>query len=452
MSGKNDLQLMGRPDVRNAVLLNEIGVLLHDLGKLSGEFIAGSGSFPHHLILRRLSRGKDPFLGADASLLAATCCCLTKLDLGAEEKAIGQMLCKEMAGRGSAISVGEHAENWLEEAVCSNRKTLAGNHKTALDQVARLMRQLSAELRWQREAEEAITRIKPPLIPIQGFFEALDQLPFVADLVEMHGRTWHPEALMRPEVKLLRALHRGEGLVGLPESALDEEQLTQVRQLCCEALANQFLEIHNIRKDGPGDLGSWFWKGRLYAQNEGIKALLHAFDQGARLEPEEREAVHWLGVRPITQWAYSKVVVGGREDGRQKTLWEHAYELATLHKSAVAQALIEGCWPEPGRLSWRVLGVTAERPAPEVLTEIKELLEVEYPLGNELHRDGRSIHFSFPALEDEQATRLVGALAEEMVPIVNEGLRTEVSVSPIASQRQIVQHLCRGSTVSCRRD
>lgn len=433
MSDNDGLRMLGSPDIRNAVLLNEIGVLLHDLGKLSAEFIAGEAAFPHHLILRRLSRGRDPCLGGDASPLSAIRYSLTKLNLSAEKKAIAHLLCREMADPRCEISVRGDSQKGLEEALSSARNKLAPAQQRTFDQVARVVREVSANLLWQRDGERALAAIQPPFISVQDFYDGLDQLPFVADQLEMQGRTWHPEGLLPPEVKLLRALHEGEELAGEPKASGDEGRLAQIRQLHCEVLANQFLEIHNIRKDGPGDLGSWFWKGRLYPQGEATMAALRRFDEEVTLDDEEREAVRWLGVRPITEWAYSKVVVGQRDDGKELSLWEHSYELASLHKSAVAQALIEGHWPEPARLAWRMLRVSVERPAAEALSEIKELIEVEYPLGNELYRDDTNIHFTFPGLEDELAAQLGETLRKEIIPAMKGALHPQVFLSPITS-------------------
>jgi hypothetical protein len=435
MSDRDGLRMLGSPDVRNAVLLNEIGVLLHGLGKLSKEFISGETTFPHHLILRRLSRGLDPYLGKDASPFSAIRYSLARIDLGDEEKAIAHLLSREMADpRYEISSPDDDFQEELEEVLTSVREKLAPAHAAAFDQVAGLVRDISSNLRWQREAEEAIAGIQPPFISVQGFYDGLDELPFVADLVEMQGRTWHPEALLSPEVKLLRAVYAGEELVVQPEASVDEERLGSVRQLYCEVLANQFLEIYNIRKDGPGDLGSWFWKGRLYPRSEEAMALLRRFDEGMPLDGEELETVRWLGVRPITGWAYSKVVVGRRRGGKEMSLWEHSYELTSLHKPAVVQALIEGPWPEPPRLAWRTLHVSLEEPAPEALGKIKELIEVEYPLGNELCRDESSIRFTFPGLENERATQLGEALREEILLAVKRELRPQVSLTPIVEE------------------
>jgi hypothetical protein len=435
LCGSNGLRLLGSPDVRNAVLLNEIGVLLGGLGRLSKEFITGAASFPHHLILRRLSRGKDPYLGSDADPLSAVHFYLDKINLDAEERAIARLVCRGMANFGSEVSsLDDGFQDSLEEVLGSVREKLSPAHEGAFDQVAGLVRGISANLRWQKQGEESIAAIQPPFISVQALYDGLDRLPFVADLVEMQGRTWHPEALPSPEVKLLRALCEGEELVGRPRVLVDGERLGDVRELCCEVLANQLLEIYNIRKDGPGDLGFWFWEGRLYPQSQEAMALLRRFDEGETLDGEELEAVRWLGVRPITEWAYSKVIVGQRRDGSQMSLWEQTYKLASLHKSAMVRALIEGHWPEAGSLSWRTLRVSLKGPAAEALDRIKELTEVEYPLGNELYRDEKSIHFTFPGLEDEPVAQLAERLRKEIVLVVASKLHPRVSLTPIVEK------------------
>lgn len=432
MSDGNGLRVLGNPEVRNALLLNEIGVLLHDLGKLSGEFIRRGPAFSHHLILRRLTRGKDPYLGAGTSLLSAVRCCLDNLSLTVEERAIAQLLCRELADAGYAASVrGSTSQSAFEGPLGAARSKLAHVHGNSLERVVGLVRDLSANLVWQTGEEESIAAVQPPLIAVQGFHERLDHLPFVADLVEMGGRTWHPTELLPPEVNLLRALHKDEGFLGWPRALGDEEHLADVRQLLCEVLANHFLEIYNIRKDGPGDLGSWFWKAKLCSEDEATVALLHCFDQGATLDDNERKAVRWLGVRRVTQWAYSKVMLGARSDGSEASLWEHTWALSCLHKSAAAQALIEEEWPELGQLAWRILRVKLTRPAAEPLRAIKELVEVEYPLGNEVYRDETSIHFSFPGLKGELAAEVVEALSREVMVAVGRRLGPQLSLSPL---------------------
>jgi len=104
MSGGNGLRLLGSPEVRNAILLNEIGVLVHSVGMLSREFIEKGTAFPHHLVLRRLTRGSDPRLASEDSLFSALHSSLSALLHDADRKAVAHELLTDMAGSRLEIS------------------------------------------------------------------------------------------------------------------------------------------------------------------------------------------------------------------------------------------------------------------------------------------------------------------------------------------------------------
>jgi hypothetical protein len=148
------------------------------------------------------------------------------------------------------------------------------------------------------------------------------------------------------------------------------------------------------------------------------------------LEGEERAAVRWLGVRAIARWACGKVLVETPGGGSQTSLWEHCWTLSGLYKSSTAQALIEGVWPQRHRLSWCTLTVVLERPDPEALNLVKGLVEVEYPLGNELRRGDADIQFTFPELESESATSLVDGLRAAIHGFARWAARPQVSLGP----------------------
>jgi hypothetical protein len=369
------LSMLGTPEVRNAILLNELGALLHDVGKLSREFVSGGHRFPYHLVLRRLTRGRDPFLEDGATAL------------------------------GALKSATQQREG---EKAAKAEKDLA----------------------WQAKQERAIASLQPPFFPSAAFVERLDELPFVADLLEKQARTWHPQQLLSPEVRLLRRIHE------LVEDDIpvcwspDEGRLSEVRYLLCRVLANQLLEIINIRKDGPGDLGSWFWNSRFYPDSEAGLAALSCFDQGVTLAGQEMEPVIWLGIRVVAQWAYSKVRLGKVGDANANTLWDHCWWLCTLYKSSLCGALIEGVWPDD-HVSWSKLRVTVSDSSPEAFREIKQLVEVEYPLGNELGRNDGVIEFSFPSVRKKLEVALLGCLRSEVVRRLGDDMTMELTVAPL---------------------
>ncbi len=429
MVGPEALRVLGSPEVRNAILLNEIGVLIHELGKLSAEFLSAGSAFPHHLILRRATRGMDPCLGSEIRPLSAVLYALRYCSLTDQERAVASLLEEKIDTlTGDDRAPVDAVSRKLEAALGDLRCAGTPDRLEAVERVGCLARGVLADWAWQIQGESGLEAMEPPFISAEGFHEGLDQLPFVADLVEMQGRTWHPEGLLPPEVRLFRAIHEREEVRGTPRSRCRVEHLVDVRELCCEVLASQLLEINNIRKDGPGDLGSWFWKSRLCARSEEAMALLRGFDRGAELEAEDRAAVRWLGVRAIARWAFGKVLVGTSRRESQTSLWEHCWTLSGLYKSSTAQALIEGLWPQWHRLSWSTLTVGLERPDPVTLDLVKGVIEVEYPLGNELRRSDTEIHFTFPGFESELATSLLDGLRAEVGRLAGGNVRPRMAV------------------------
>lgn len=408
------LRVLGAPEVRNAVILNEIGVLIHNLGKLSAEFISQGPGFPHHLVQRRLTRGRDPYLGTEIGPEAAVLRALDACELDAAALVAEALRTRRRASFARPRSPAQSLAVELE-AIIDEVHTQSGlQHPAAHEGAARLVREVYADFQWQAQQEEAVKAIQPPFIADAGLLEGLDELPSVANLVEMSGRTWHPQELLPPEVSLLRRIQGYVKLPGSPTSVLTGERLYQVRQLFCAVLANQLLEINNIRRDGPGDLGSWFWRGRLYATSEEGMAALRAFDEGIPLDADQRDAALWLGLRGIARWAYGKVLLRD-EDGRvQTSLWEQSRLFSGLYKASLALALVESRWPPGDGPGWRLLRVKLRHPTSLALTEIKQLLEVEYPLGNEMHRGSREMVFSFPDLDEENVAHLLRALGEKM--------------------------------------
>ncbi len=435
MKQHESLGFLGQPDVRNAILLSEIGVLVHDLGKVSAEFVAGERAFHSHLVLRRLTRGKDVYLGCDPGPWSAVAHVLRTASFVLEERVVADVVSGEMVERRFRGLAGpDYGVESLEAVLDCARARLPADRKAAFERVAGLARRTWLDFVWQVEQEEAIGAMEPPFVGVDGFYEQLDQLPSVADLLEMGGRTWHSDEMQPPEARLLRAIRGGERAAGSPSSRCEPRWLADVRHLWCEVLTNQFLEINNIRKDGPGDLGSWFWKSRLDAGHDAATALLGEHGPLPTLDDEQREALKWLGVRVISRWACSKIVLGARANGTPVSLWDHCSTLAALHKSSTSQALLSGSWPDGHQLSWRSLRVGIRRARAAEVTTIKELIEVEYPLGNELMRTDAEVHFSFPGLDGRPAANLLGELAVELRSLLGKSESPKMQLSPLSKR------------------
>ncbi|MEO1783992.1 CRISPR-associated protein Csx11 [Thermodesulfobium sp. 4217-1] len=130
--------------------------------------------------------------------------------------------------------------------------------------------------------------------------------------------------------------------------------------------------------------------------------------------PEWREIREFI-FDEIKEW-YSNLLSDSRFPVNDVTLWDQAYMSATMFKAVLAQLCMEPSKVEeyknnPSDIKWRILGIQydklgfAERGfkpqqiqwyrdiAREIDNEIKNLLEYEYPVGNEIYRDETGIYF-----------------------------------------------------------
>lgn len=115
------------------------------------------------------------------------------------------------------------------------------------------------------------------------------------------------------------------------------------------------------------------------------------------------------------------------------TLWDVSSAVAAFFKAALAKMLLEGKWTEKKDLKWRILRIALDGPAfyehvsrlPDLfarkqiithsLDAVRELLEQEYPLGNEVYRDEFGSAFVVPDLEgDDGQGRMLLSLIEAL--------------------------------------
>jgi hypothetical protein len=147
-----------------------------------------------------------------------------------------------------------------------------------------------------------------------------------------------------------------------------------------------------------------------------------------------------------------------RRAANDVTLWDHGYSVATLYKTALASFLLTGV-RDFRQHRWRLLRVNVDvlalyvravtiadllgyrRAVEEACSRVKQLVEEEYPLGNEVYRDTTGIYFTYPDRslipELEQRVRAaVEGVEPELAPriAVGEGCREK----PAAEQLKTI--------------
>lgn len=125
-----------------------------------------------------------------------------------------------------------------------------------------------------------------------------------------------------------------------------------------------------------------------------------------------------------------------RRPANDVTLWDHSYSVASLFKCAVAVNIID-CDKasfDPLEFRWKVLRVNLDVLSilskgiklgdvisyqdriEEAFRRVKELIEVEYPLGNEIYRDTSGIYFLIPDVD----LTVIDGLRKKLIEEVNE--------------------------------
>ena len=141
---------------------------------------------------------------------------------------------------------------------------------------------------------------------------------------------------------------------------------------------------------------------------------------------------------PKVAKTFDRALGDTRRPVNEVTLADWSGTVAAFYKSALASALL-GVKPDPDALRWRllrvnfdVLGLYAkavkiadllayQNAVSEACQKIKQLVEEEYPLGNEIYRDTTGIYFTFPDLDlpaelEQEIRRCVEDVEPELAP------------------------------------
>ncbi len=162
---------------------------------------------------------------------------------------------------------------------------------------------------------------------------------------------------------------------------------------------------------------------------------------------------------------YAKALAETRRSANDVTLWDHSFSVATLYKTALASFLINGSL-DIDHLRWCILRVNFDvlslyakaikiadllgyqDKIRQACQEAKQLVEEEYPLGNEIYRDTTGIYFTFPDIElpDELSDLIRKAVEDvepELVPHIEvdpaEPLETLLSSAHQRARKELTQ-------------
>lgn len=235
------------------------------------------------------------------------------------------------------------------------------------------------------------TKVKPEREGLRMFETSL------WDFIEYH----HSKQDDIPElVKLIRA--KDKGFDGI-DSGVDKGNVREKQKKDYTFISNAF-----------GFEEYWI----EYEKIDKIKEKLHEKIR-EYLEKYNREEIDIEVLRKKifqeTREIYLKFLGETRRPANDVTLWDHSYSVATMMKCAMAEMLLNPSKLsdpfDPLCFSWKVLAVNFDilellskgmkigdiygywKTIELVFEEIKEMIEVTYPVGNEIYRDTKGIYF-----------------------------------------------------------
>jgi len=482
--------------VKQAILLAEIGALLHDLGKLSKEFALskgegkdeeealteeGSSHFQHWNALRLHSLEKAPSFVKEFKESPLSSYDFVLHRFRSRNADWADQL--SMQRQGLVDKICQRIEIRLKDA---RRRAVREATKRGSDREE--IKQLIGEYQGVvlQKVERCIKEVKAGLAELITLDRRLEELKVIREVL-LTGPDWkeakaqcvHPLLGHYKRLRAEKAVPKDFIPSSLPTLLHDEMQVL----LKGESIAlSDYIELHHtrnwyvpyavrlLRAHGGGTDGfdSWIDKSDADAQQDqertliatafghevwrlpigpddedGLKAARYEF---ARVLAEELCKVRDgqatpAQVRPhilkAAETAFRQALGETRRAANDVTLWDHSYSVASLYKAALAKVLLEGKWTEPKGIHWRLLRVGVDglrffaqahhvtdilgrrRVLMDALDKVREVLEVSYPLGNEVYRDENGSVFVMPGLNDERHK----PLAHEVEDLVREIFR-----------------------------
>ncbi|MDI6895770.1 CRISPR-associated protein Csx11 [Methanocella conradii] len=146
---------------------------------------------------------------------------------------------------------------------------------------------------------------------------------------------------------------------------------------------------------------------------------------------------------------YLKFLGETRRSANDVTLWDHSYSVATLVKCTTVKNILDcsNASFDPLDFNWKVLSVNLDiasiiakgikvgdvlgykEKIDETLDKVKVLIEVDYPLGNEIYRDTSGIYFLIPSIEIEELKVLMLNMLKDIEP----EMMPEITIKEIAN-------------------
>ncbi|GIU72014.1 MAG: CRISPR-associated protein Csx11 [Candidatus Nitrosocaldaceae archaeon] len=255
------------------------------------------------------------------------------------------------------------------------------------------------------------------------FDKVLNEKITLKDFIEKH--TWKKNG-DEPKEYLLRLLADAHGIV----SSIDK------------GLAGRSDNIGKQRKDFTNKSTVFGYETEIYLdylQNKKLELLVKLEDVLTNILNYDLKYNIYEDARSIIKEYYQLTIGETRRPINEITLYDYAYTIASYLKSYIANVILENCYQNPkGKAKLRILSFNVDvlgllsrgikigdilgykREIEKVFNRIKEVIEFEYPLGNEIYRDNTGIYFTFPSLNNYSSEDIKNAIYKKIMNICKD--------------------------------
>jgi hypothetical protein len=402
-------------DNRHLILLAEIGALLHDLGKLSEEFITQQSPeitgnkylFKHNLILGRSIKFPYSIISKDNSQFM-----LMESDI----KSIKEEFLNE-------IVKSSYSQSELKKILIAIFKNKYGK-EISVKKSKKLLDFIYEYYSYSRNGD---TRLSESLqkIPLQVLGEEIH----IADIIAKHHKG--ENYIVNHSTEFINLLKSIDGLDSGVDKGILHDKGKQMKNNTYQATSFGYEEnTIDILKLKP-------IRDHLYAKlTSNLIAIEQAYNQYQNSKETKEDYEVYISklqkirnnIHESVKTAFLKGLGDTRRSGNDVTLWDHSYSVASLYKSAIVKNIYENNWTEPYKIKWKIIGIQydklgliekahklADIAGYKKLTEdvdekIKKTIEEEIPLGNEVYRDETGIYFTGPDIDEDKLWNLIREL------------------------------------------
>jgi len=359
---------------RKDVLFAEIGALIHDLGKLSKEFIQQTteGSiFDHSLILGRDFRNNlIERYGKNNDELDRIIQRINNLKNELSAKKIYEILNEE---------IGEFLEGLSKK-----------QKKKRFDSFLILLRSKFSSENFNK------------LHFLENFiFTINNELVTFGDIISKHH-------IQNMNQQILKIFKSSDGVDSGIDKMVAENASYPKQSKDHTYISTAFgCEKEKIDLNADDSNENYLTKIRTDYANK-LASILDELKDEDFSSNENKNVKTWINKREEllkeTRNAFLKALGETRRPSNDVTLWDHSYSVASLYKSALAEVVINQ-WKDPKEIKWKLLSIRFDADefyhsinkiadvlgrkslVEKIFENIKILLEVIIPIGNEIYRD-----------------------------------------------------------------